>query len=533
MIFGGTETRTPACISQPIAVATRRAVRSVDGEGEVSYRELEERQRKLGHLEELSEILGWDEAVIMPEAAGPRRGEAMATLSVLIHELAADPELGELIAGARAEGDQLDSWQRANLALIERAWRRATSLPADLVRASTEACFRCEQAWRRLRPENDWPGFRPLLEEVVATRRQVARALGDAFELSPYDALLDEYEPGARCARIDQLFAELRRFLPDFTRRVLEHQEHIKVVYPEGPFPAAQQRQLALRLMESVGFDSSRGRLDVSHHPFCGGVPTDVRITTRYDEGDFATGLMGVLHETGHAKYDQGLPAAWAGQPVGDGRSLGLHESQSLLLENQIGRSREFLQFAAPFMREAFLEATARRPEAFAADNLYRMCSRIQPGLIRVDADEVTYPSHVILRYEIERELIEGEFEVADIPERWDASMRRLLGVSTENDYRDGCMQDVHWAAGIFGYFPTYTLGALNAAQIFAALLRAHPDLPEQIAAGEFSALNSWLGDCIWSKASSLDIDELMTKATGGPLDVAYFERYLERRFLA
>lgn len=499
----------------------------------MSYRELEERQHKLGHLEELSLILQWDEAVIMPEPAGRRRGEALATLQVIMHELTADPKLGELVAQAREHENQLDEWQRANLTLIERAWRRATCLPPDLVRRSSEASFRCEQAWRKLRPEGDWRAFRPLLEEVVGTKRQVAQMLGDALELSPYDALLDEYEPRARCSSIDPLFAELRRFLPGFTQRALEHQRRIETVSPEGPFPLLQQRDLALRLMRSAGFDTSRGRLDVSHHPFCGGVSDDVRITTRYDENDFVSGLMAVLHETGHGKYEQGLPSAWAGQPVGSARSLGLHESQSLLLENQIGRSREFMQFAAPLIREAFPEAAAAQPAAFAAENLYRLCSRIQPGLIRVDADEVTYPCHVVLRYEIERALMDGELEVVDIPERWNTTLKQLLGVATGDNHRDGCMQDVHWAAGVFGYFPTYTLGALNAAQIFSALLRSHPELPEQIAAGEFATLNAWLRERIWSKASSLDGDQLMTRATGEPLQVEHFERYLQRRFLA
>jgi carboxypeptidase Taq len=275
-----------------------------------------------------------------------------------------------------------------------------------------------------------------------------------------------------------------------------------------------------------------RGRLDVSHHPFTGGVPNDVRVTTRYDEQDFTSGLMGTLHETGHAKYEQGRPSAWIEQPVGEPRGMSTHEGQSLLHEMQVSRSRAFMRFAAPHIAKAFPKAASAQPAAFTPENLARLVTRVERSKIRVNADEVTYPCHVLVRYDIERQLIDGTLTVKDIPDAWDAGMRELLQISTGDDYRDGCMQDVHWPAGAFGYFPTYTLGAMTAAQVFAAAETAIPDVREQIARGEFAKLNEFLSSKIWSVASLYTTDELMRRATGETLDPRHFEAHLRRRYL-
>ncbi len=283
--------------------------------------------------------------------------------------------------------------------------------------------------------------------------------------------------------------------------------------------------------MKLVRFHFANASHNVSHHPFCGGVPPDVRITTRYDEADFTKSLMGVLHETGHAKYEQNLPAAWLDQPVGRARSMSLHESQSLLQEMQVSRSREFLEFTAPLVAQAFPDLAAAQPTAFTTENLYRLYTRIKPDYIRVDADEVTYPCHVILRYDLEKRLVDGDMEVADLPAAWDAGMRDLLGISTADNHKDGCMQDVHWPAGLFGYFPTYTLGALTAAQIYAAARRAIPGLAAEIAAGRFEALNDWLRARVWGRGSFLETDALLTEATGAPLSAEPFKRHLEARY--
>jgi carboxypeptidase Taq len=498
----------------------------------MSYATLERHYRRLSHLEHLDAIAGWDEATMMAEGGGSARAEALATLRGIIHTEAVHPALGEWLGAAEAEAPSLDPWQKANLREMKRTWVRATAIPGELVEAASLAASRSEQAWRKLRAENDWRSFEPLLREVVALQREVAQALGARLELDPYDALLDGYEPGLQSAAIAPLFARLTEFLPRFIARVVEKQAQESVVTPPGPFPIARQRELGVSLMAKLGFDFKRGRLDVSHHPFCGGVPEDVRITTRYDDHNFAKALMGVLHETGHAKYEQNLPLPWLTQPVGRARSMGVHESQSLFLEMQVSRSREFAEFVAPRLRAAFPDAAAQSPAAFEVDNLYRLATRVQPSLIRVDADEVTYPCHVILRFEIERALIRGELDVKDVPEAWDQKMGALLGISTRGDYKNGCMQDVHWPSGALGYFPTYTLGALLAAQLFETASRELGGLGAAIAAGELAPLDAWLREKVWSQACRLETNDLVLYATGRPLDTQSFERHLERRYL-
>jgi len=498
----------------------------------MSYAAAEAHFRRLGQLGHAGAILQWDEAVMMSPGGGEARASAVAALQVTAHELLTSPRTGELLEAARndARNDELDGFRSASLREMERGYARATCLPPQLVEAMSKAQSASEQAWRSMRAENDWRGFVPLLQEVVALRREAAAALGQALGLSPYDALMDEFEPGARAERIDGVFAELKAFLPGFIDEVIEHQAGVEVLPLQGPFAVERQRALGRRLMQAVGFDTQRGRLDESHHPFCGGVPTDVRITTRYDEADFTSALMGVLHETGHAKYEQGLPTAWADLPIGAARGMAHHEGQSLLQEMQVSRSREFLTFAAPIIREE-LGIDVAEP-AFSVDNLCLAYTRVERSLIRVDADEVTYPCHVILRYEIERPLIEGTMSVADIPEAWDAGMREVLQLSTDGDYRDGCMQDVHWPSGAFGYFPTYTLGAMVAAQLYDRAVTVHPEIPAEIAGGGFDGLNRFLADAIWSHGSRYDGDELLRRATGEPLEAAYLERHLRRRYL-
>jgi carboxypeptidase Taq len=410
--------------------------------------------------------------------------------------------------------------------------RRASALPSALVEACSRAQLRCEQAWRVQRAANDWHGFAPLLREVLERKREAAAAWAEALGVSPYDALLDEYEPFYSSAQVDALFARLRAFLPDLIEAALERQRSRPSIVPEGPFAIAAQEQLGRRLIAAVGFDMAHGRLDVSHHPFCGGVPADVRVTTRYDERDFTSGLLGVLHETGHAKYEQGRPRELREQPVGEARGMSTHEGQSLLSEMQISRSHEFLRFATPHIVQAFPQAAGAQPAAFSVENLRRVFTRVERGKIRVGADECTYPCHILLRYDLERRLIDGKLAVADIPEAWDAGMRELLAISTGDDYRDGCMQDVHWAGGAFGYFPTYTLGALTAAQVFAALRRELPDVREDIARGSFEAINDFLRRTIWSAASLYTTDELLQRATGETLNPDYFEAHLRERYV-
>jgi carboxypeptidase Taq len=368
----------------------------------------------------------------------------------------------------------------------------------------------------------------PSLGEILRLTREVAEVKSQALGVLPYDALLDQYEPDGRSAAIDTIFDDLESFLPGFLTQAVARQRPAPA-RPSGPFPADRQKALGLRMMETLGFDFDHGRLDVSHHPFCGGTGDDVRVTTRYDETDFVKSLMGVLHETGHALYERGLPVEWRCQPVGRARSMSLHESQSLLMEMQACRSREFLSFAAPLMAEAF---AASGRAGWDAETLYAINVRVDPGFIRVDADEVTYPAHVILRYRLEKQLIAGEMEAADLPTAWNSGMRDLLGLVPPDD-RFGCLQDIHWYDGAFGYFPTYTLGAMTAAQLFDAAVKAVPDVRSRVGEGDFRPLLAWLRKNIHGQGSLLATDDLLTKATGRPLDTSVFKHHLMQRYLA
>ena len=492
-----------------------------------AYQELSQRFRRLGLLGDTLSILNWDTAAMMPDGAGAVRGDQAAALAVLIHEQLTDPRVGDLLATAEGQAG-LDGWQRANLAEMRRDYLHATAVPADLVERLSVAANVCELAWRTARPANDFAGLLPKLRAVLELTREEAAAKAAALNCTPYDALLDQYEPGGRAADIDRLFAELGAFLPELTGRVLERQRRAPAPLPlDGPFEVGAQRALGLRLMTALGFEFEHGRLDVSHHPFCGGTPDDVRITTRFDEADFTSALMGVLHETGHALYERGLPVDWRHQPVGEPRGMSLHESQSLLVEMQACRSRAFASFVAPLARAAF----GRSGPAWEADNLYRLNTRVEPGLIRVDADEVTYPAHVILRYRLERALLAGDLALADLPGAWRDGMRELLGIAVPDD-KDGCLQDIHWPSGAWGYFPTYTLGAMTAAQLFAAAQEALPGLLDDLARGEFGRLLGWLREKVHGKGSRHSTAEIVTQATGRPLEVAPFRRHLEARYL-
>ena len=357
--------------------------------------------------------------------------------------------------------------------------------------------------------------------------REEARLRAEAKGCSPYDALLDIFEPGMTSAQLDVLFADVKSWLPDLLNKVVAKQSQQSLIAPVGPFPTAVQRELGLETMAQLGFDFTAGRLDISAHPFCGGVPEDVRITTRYDENELLSALFGVIHETGHARYEQNLPRSWSGQPIALARSTAIHESQSLFFEMQLGRSKAFLMRLIPAVTRQFGDQAAFEESNFIAWN-----QQVKPGFIRVDADEVSYPAHVILRYEIERALINGDIEVDDIPALWNEKMQAWLGLSTIGNYRNGCMQDIHWTDGGFGYFPSYTLGAMYAAQLFSAANRALPDLNQSIAQGEFGALFDWLRQNIWQHGSRFTTEQLITQATGEPLSSRYFRAHLEARYL-
>lgn len=492
-----------------------------------AYRSLEARFHRLNALRGALSVLHWDMSAMMPPGGMPARGEQLAALRLVCHELLTAPELGDLLEAAEGE-DGLDPWRRANLREMRREWAHATALAPPLVEALSKAATACEAAWRKARPAADYGLVRPHLEALLKLVREAAAAKADRLGLAPYDALLDEYEPGGRSAEIDRLFEALAAFLPELRERAQAAQAARPApVEPAGPFPVAAQRALCEELMRTLGFEFEHGRLDTSLHPFCGGVPDDVRITTRYDERDFTGALMGVLHETGHALYERGLPADWRLQPAGQARGMSLHESQSLLIEMQACRSRPFLRWLAPRLEGAFGADPAWEPE-----NLYALATRIRPGFIRVDADEVTYPAHVVLRYRLERAMVAGELHPADLPAAWNEGMRALIGLVPPSD-REGCLQDIHWYDGAWGYFPTYTLGAMTAAQLFEAACVERPEIPDALGEGDFAPLVAWLRRRVHGQGSLLPAAALIEQATGRPLDPAIFRGHLERRYLA
>jgi carboxypeptidase Taq len=339
---------------------------------------------------------------------------------------------------------------------------------------------------------------------------------------------MEQYDPGNRAADITPVFTDLKAFLKNFVPQALDVQAQRRANRPlkplSGTYAIEKQRALGLAMMEAVGFDLTRGSLSVSHHPFCGGVPSDVRITTRYRTTEFLSALMGILHETGHALYEQNLPRDWSHWPLGKARGMAIHESQSLFVEKQIGRNPAFWRWALPVV-------DSHLGESWSLDDILPHVHQVGRGLIRVDADEVTYPLHVILRYELEQELISGKLDVADIPQAWDARMRDYLGLSTIDNPGDGPMQDVHWPGGAFGYFPSYTLGAMMAAQQWAALVRDHPDTDEAIAKGDFSTVNDWRRTRIWAQGSRWSTPDLMQRATGEKLDARHFIAHLQKRY--
>ncbi len=487
------------------------------------YAALEERFERLSDLRGALAILHWDTAVCMPKAASAARGEQLATLERIAHDLLTADETGELLAGAEAEED-LDSWQRANLREMRRRFRRARALEPGLVEALARAVNGCEMVWREARLRSDFALLRPSLEEVVRLVQEVARVTGAALGLRPYDALLDEHQPNLTDALVAPLLDGLAAAIPPILEAALARRRPARL--PRGPFPVERQKELARRLMARLGFDFGAGRLDESAHPFCGGTPSDIRVTSRWREDDVASALMAVLHETGHALYEAGLPRRWLRQPVGEARGIVVHESQSLFLEMQICRSPAFVRFLAGELRDTF------GPDpAFAPDNLLALWHRVERGLIRVDADEVSYPLHVILRWKLEKALLAGDLAVADLPAAWNEGMRHLLGIVPPDDAR-GCLQDIHWPAGAFGYFPCYTLGALLAAQLHAAIRADLPDLDGTIARGEIGPVLGWLRRRVHERGSQPRLAELIEEATGGPLMVEPLLDHLRERYL-
>ena len=491
------------------------------------YQQLEAEFRRLHAFRTAASVLRWDSAVMMPTGSSDLRGEQLAALETESHSIVISPRVSRLLDRADANLQMLEDWQIANLKEMRREREHAIATPQNLISRLAKATSKAEVKWLEAKQKSDFSIFAPHLEEVVGLLRNKADLLGKALNLDPYDALADEFSPGLRSQEIDTIFTALGRRLPGLIQDAIDLQAAKPPIEISGRFATSKQRALAIEVMKAIGFPFDRGRLDESEHPFTGGAPGDIRITTRFNPSDPLTGLMGVLHETGHAMYDVGLPEAWRGLPIGRDRGMAMQESQSLLLEMLICRNRPFLTYVKPLLEKLF---GVSGPE-WEVENLYRLLTRVRRSLIRVDADEVTYPVHILLRYELENELLKGELRVRDLPEAWNTRMQDRLGVKPTND-AEGCLQDVHWAVGSFGYFPSYAIGAVIAGQLYESLRADRPELDQEIAAGHFGGLFEWRRTNVHSLGASLSMPEIIERATGRPLSASAWLRYVEGKYL-
>lgn len=493
-----------------------------------AYDELLKRAREAATLSSVNELLGWDQETTMPPKAAPFRAKTKSMLGAMAHRRATDPRVGELIDTCQADRALCsDDAIAANLREIRRDYERAVKLPVELIAEIGETDSLAMEAWKSARAQNDFAAFLPWIEKQIALNRRKAECWGPPEGGDLYDALLDDFEPGTTGPQLEAIFGPLRERLTTLIDAVVGSGHQPSDDAFRVALPLDRQQAFNRSVLERLGFDGGAGRLDVSTHPFSTGLgPGDTRITTRYRDDRFLDALGSTLHEAGHGLYEQGLPKMERfGQPLAEPLGLGIHESQSRLWENHVGRSREFCTWALPEIYATFGDSA---PDA-TVDELYAAVNTIRPNLIRVESDEATYHLHIMLRFDLERAMILDQLRPADLPEVWNERVRRDLGLAVPNA-GTGCLQDVHWSMGAFGYFPTYTLGSLYAAQLWEALLAQQPDVLRQIARGEFGALLDWLRREIHAHGRRYPAAELCRRVTGKPLGHEPMMRHLESK---
>ncbi len=493
----------------------------------MSFEKLRAHARETALLSSISGLVEWDELTHLPPAAGAWRAEQQAYLAGVIHQRNTAPELGEWLAELSDSDAAKDPEGDVGCVVRElgRRYDRETKLPQELVEEMARVGSQSHHAWAAARKADDFKSFQPWLEKTLDLQRQRAAAIG--YEASPYDALLEDYEPGETAESVGKVLAGLRDELAPLVAQIVNSGVKAPVELVRQSFPIEAQKAFGKRGAEKVGFDFDSGSLDISSHPFCGGAgPEDVRMTTRYGENDFADAFFSTLHETGHGLYEQGLPSDWFGLPPGEAISLGIHESQSRMWENLVGRSRGFWEHFFGPLCEAFPE----QMKGVDPEKWWFAINEARPSLIRVDADESTYNLHIIVRFELERAMIEGDLAPADLPGAWNEAYTKIVGATPPCD-ADGCLQDVHWSAGLFGYFPTYALGNLYAAQFYDQAEADLGDLEGQFATGDFGPLLGWLRENIHSVGQRLSASQLVEKVTGKPLTHEPLMRRLRTKF--
>ncbi|MBM4191600.1 MAG: carboxypeptidase M32 [Gammaproteobacteria bacterium] len=491
------------------------------------YKQLELEWKRLHALRGAVSLLRWDAAVMMPRGSAAGRGEQIAALETECHAVLTSPKVSRLLERAVAGQGSLEEWEIANLREMRRHCDHAIAMPVSLLNKLIRTSATAESAWSDARQQNKFELFAPHLEEVVRLVREKAALLGQARSMDPYDALVDEFSTGVSSELIENLFKTYSRRLPELVREVIAQQEAIPVLPLTGSYKARQQRALINEVLRAIGFPFDRGRIDEASHAFTEGISGDIRITYCLSRQDPFIALLGALHETGHALYDLGLPKPWLDQPVGQARGIALEESQSLFLEMILGRSRAFVRYLRPLLEKHFGGAG---PE-WSEDNLYRLLTRVRRSAIRVDADELTYPLHVMLRFDLERRMLQGRLAVRDLREAWNEEMRQRLDLVPVND-AEGVLQDAHWASGSFGYFPLYMVGVAVAAQLAEQMRRDLPEFDDSVSRGDFVAVCGWLRDAIHAQGARLSLTELMDSATRKPLTATAALRYLERKYL-
>lgn len=489
-----------------------------------AYEELLERLKDIDLVNQIGGLLGWDQEVLMPPKAAKLRAEQLSWVSKTGHEKLTHPRIGELLDILERE-ENLSEIQKGNIRLTRDSYNKATKLPTEFVAEMAKHKSKSQISWTEARAKNDFSLFRDDLVKMVEMSRKKADYLG--FQEVRYDALLDLYESGLTVSKVDPLFAELRNNVAPLVKKVVENGKMPEMSWVHGnKWDKEGQEKLSQSISESIGFDFSAGRRDASTHPFCGGPnPDDVRWTTRYDESDPFGSLYGSMHETGHGLYEQGRPRDLDFQPAGSANGLGIHESQSRLWENQVGRSKEFCEWALPLWKKYF----PKQMENVSSEDLWRSVNFVEPSLIRVEADEATYNLHIMIRYEIEKKLIAGEIEVDDLPDVWDDMYEEYLGIRAPNRTL-GVLQDIHWSFGAFGYFPTYTLGNLYSAQLLTAARKNLPNYDEDMRTGNFTPLLQWMRENVHVRGSIVTPAELIEEATGHPPSPDDFVEYLREK---
>ena len=488
-----------------------------------AFAELDSKLKQAHLLGTVSEFLGWDEQVNLPTGSAAHRAAQRAAVADAQHAAARDPRIGELLAVLENDAASLTDDQRVVLRWARRDYDKATKLPSEFVREKAEQGSIGFQAWKKAREVSDFASYAPVLEKNIALAKREAAYLGRAD--APYDYLIDTFDPGMTAAVIERLFDELKIGLVPLVRQITSSKVKAHGEILRG-FAVDRQKLFLSEVTRAMGFDYERGRIDVSLHPFCSGTGSDVRMTTRYEVDNPLGSLFSAIHETGHGLYEQGLPSTAHHTALGQAVGMGIHESQSRLWENQVGRSRGFWRHFEPRYRAAFPEQL----KAVSSEELYLAINAVAPTLIRTESDEVTYNLHIVLRFEVEKKLFAGTLAVADLPKTWNALSRELLGLEPAKD-SEGVLQDVHWSDGGFGYFPSYCIGNMVAAQLWAHMLKLRPELEEDFARGDFSWLLDWLRQNIHSQGRRLDTLALVKQATGEPLSPKHLLAYLKNRY--